>query len=141
MVVILVALGLAAFWYGKDAEAPAPESDSLIVLTTPKEGEVIASPLTLRGYARGFWFFEGDSPVVLVDWDGRIIAESYITARPDEGGTWMTEDFVPFEGVIEFEKPDTFADFAKRGAIILQKDNPSGISEYNDALEVQILFE
>ena len=51
--------------------------------------------------ARGHWFFEGSFPVMVVDWDGRIIATHFATAQDD----WMTEDFVRFEGEIEFELP------------------------------------
>lgn len=57
----------------------------------------------------------------------------------------MTENFVPFEGKIEFKKPyddsGTVPDFMKRGALILQKDNPSGLPQYDAAVEIPILFE
>jgi hypothetical protein len=45
-----------------------------IVLNTPLPGEVVSSPLPIQGQARGSWYFEGDFPVLLTDWDGRIIA-------------------------------------------------------------------
>jgi len=48
----------------------------------------------------------------------------------------MTEDYVEFEGKIEFQKPGVY----DRGALILQKDNPSGLSEYDDALEISIEY-
>jgi benzodiazapine receptor len=116
--------------------APCPKED-LIQVETPKANEIISSPLIIKGKARGSWFFEADFPIVLTDWDGRIIAESYATAQ----GEWMTEDFVPFEGLLEFEKPEIIGEFAKRGTLILQKDNPSGLPEYDDALEFTIFFE
>lgn len=118
-----------------DQDAPTPYKD-LIVLDSPAEGGVISSPLAVSGKARGMWFFEGSFPLVLVDWDGRIIAESFATAQ----GEWMTEDYVPFEGTIEFEAPKNIGEFSRRGALILQKDNPSGLPEFDDALEVPIRF-
>ncbi len=107
----------------------------LIVLNQPRPNDDIRSPLTITGMARGNWFFEASFPIVLVDWDGRIIAQHYATAQ----GEWMTEDFVPFTSTLEFERPDTRV--SNRGALILQRDNPSGLPENDDALEIPIFFE
>ena len=105
----------------------------LICLETPLMGENIISPLVVRGRARGVWFFEGDFPLVLTNWDGLIVAEGYATAN----GDWMTEKYVDFEGVLEF---DVDLSVSNRGSLILQKDNPSGLLENDDALEVLIFF-
>lgn len=115
----------------------------------PRAGAIITSPLEVTGEARGTWFFEASFPLVLVEWDGRIIAESYATAKNDptenDGAGWMTEDFVPFSGTLEFDAPYeggvAAPDFMRRGTLILQKDNPSGLPEHDDAVEVPILFE
>ena len=97
-----------------------------------KPGNIIKSPLTITGEARGYWYFEASFPVVLVDWDGKIIAEGIATAQDE----WMTEDFVPFEATLEFTKPS----YGENGALILQKDNPSDLPELDDALEIPIKF-
>lgn len=110
----------------------ALEKVDLIRLTSPLPNEVVKSPLKITGEARGFWFFEASFPVFLVNWDGLIIAEGIATAKDD----WMTEDFVPFEATLEFEIPK----YKNNGALILKKDNPSGLPEHDDALEVPILF-
>jgi hypothetical protein len=52
----------------------------------------------------------------------------------------MTTDYVPFEAVLEFERPLDIGDFSRRGSLILQKDNPSGLPENDDALEITIFF-
>ncbi|MBD3311771.1 MAG: hypothetical protein GF349_04765 [Candidatus Magasanikbacteria bacterium] len=109
------------------------EKEDLIRLDKPRPNQGVDSPLSISGEARGTWFFEGSFPVVLTDWDGRIIAESFATTSAD----WMTEDFIPFTAVLEFEKPDLY-DY---GSLILQKDNPSGLPENDDALEIPIKFE
>ncbi|MFH1979037.1 MAG: Gmad2 immunoglobulin-like domain-containing protein [Patescibacteria group bacterium] len=109
------------------------EKMDLIRINNPRPNQRITSPLVVEGEAVGNWFFEGDFPVVLTDWDGRIIAEGFATAQSD----WMTENFVQFKGILEFEKP-TYKD---NGALILQKDNPSGLPEHDDALEIPIKFE
>jgi hypothetical protein len=104
----------------------------LIRIFNPVFGEKISSPLKISGEARGTWFFEASFPIFLVDWDGKIIAQGIATAK----GDWMTENFVPFEAELTFEKPS----YGERGAIILKKDNPSGLSENDDAIEISILF-
>ena len=108
------------------------EKMDLIKLDQPRPNQEIESPLIVEGQARGFWFFEGDFPVILTNWDGLIIAETYATAQSD----WMTEEFVRFKAEIEFAKPELY----NTGALILQKDNPSGLPENDDALEIPIFF-
>jgi len=110
----------------------------LITLTTPLPNSVVANPLLISGSARGNWYFEGSFPIVLTNWDGLIIAEGHATAL----GDWMTEDFVPFSATLEFTSPypGKGQDFMKRGSLILKKDNPSGLPENDDALEIPIQF-
>lgn len=103
-----------------------------IFVDTPKEGSIISSPLTIKGRAPGNWFFEASAPVVITNWDGLIIGESYITAK----GDWMTTDYVPFEGTIEF----TNTEYGDYGFLILKKDNPSGEPQFDDAVEYKIMF-
>jgi len=48
----------------------------------------------------------------------------------------MTEDFVPFSARLEFTKP-----VSETGAVVLQKDNPSGLPEHDESLVIPIRFE
>lgn len=104
----------------------------LIVLDTIHAGSYISSPVTIAGRARGSWFFEASFPISIVNWDGLIIGQGIAQAKSD----WMTEEFVPFEATISFDK----ATYKNNGSIILQKDNPSGLPENDDALEIPIFF-
>ena len=106
----------------------------LIRLDFPRPNQVIESPLIVRGEARGYWFFEASFPVVLTNWDGLIIAEGIATAKSE----WMTEDFVPFEAKLIFTV-DKDA-YSNKGTLILRKDNPSGLTEHDDALEIPVVF-
>jgi len=85
----------------------------------------------VRGEARGFWFFEATFPVTLLDANGEVVAQTYASALTD----WMTEDFVPFEAEVVFSTPKT-----RSGFLVLQKSNPSGLPEFEDALRVPIVF-
>jgi hypothetical protein len=122
-----------------DVRAYIDSKSDLIRLEEPAAGSVVEkSPIALKGVARGYWFFEASFPISLVNWDGLIIAEGYATAESD----WMTEEFVPFTATLEFTNPYNPGDpdFMKRGALILQKDNPSGLPEHDDALEIPVWF-
>ena len=103
-----------------------------IVLDSPAPGDVINSPLNVRGRARGIWFFEGDFPLLLRDSRGKVIAKGFATAK----GEWMTQKFVPFEGTLKFKKPED----GSRGTLILKKNNPTDLPEHDDALEIPIFF-
>lgn len=113
------------------------EASDLIKITNPVPGQQgLTSPLVITGEARGNWFFEATAPVILTDWNGLIIAEGYIEAD----GEWMTEDFVPFTGILTFNQTD-IPDFNNRGHLILQKSNASGLPEHDMAAEMVIFFD
>lgn len=116
--------------FKRGSVTPAPRLE--IQVTSPEDGGLIESPLKLSGEARGTWFFEGDFPVVLTDWDGKIIAEGYVTAK----GDWMTKDYVAFEGELEFETPE----YGDTGTLIFQKDNPSDLPEHDAAFDMPVRF-
>ncbi len=121
-----------------EVAAEMAEKADRITLSTPAPNSVVGSPLIVTGSARGTWFFEASFPVVLTDWDGLIIAEGVATAD----GEWMTTDFVPFRATLEFTNPypEGGQDFMKRGSLILKKDNPSGLPEHDDTLEIPVRF-
>ncbi len=117
-----------------DIQTHIDSKANLIVVNTPARDSVVSSPLTVTGKARGYWFFEASFPITIVNWNGLIIGEGIATAD----GEWMTEEFVPFTAKINFTlDPETPY---RRGAIILQKDNPSGLPENDNALEIPIRF-
>lgn len=103
-----------------------------IRLFSPVPNDNIKSPLVIKGEARGTWFFEASFPIYLTDWDGLIIAEGYATAEKE----WMTTDFVPFSATLTFKNPE----YKNNGSLILKKDNPSGLPQNDDALEIPIFF-
>lgn len=121
-----------------NGQGDAEDKSNLIRVSSPTPNATITSPLKITGEARGNWFFEASFPVSLVNWDGLIIADGIATAE----GEWMTEEFVPFTAELEFVSPYKAGDpdFMKNGTLILQKDNPSGLPEHDDALEIPLHF-
>ena len=108
------------------------EKSDLIRVSKPRPNELIRSPLKIEGEARGYWFFEADFPVKLLDNDGITLGIGIATALSE----WMTENFVPFEVTLFFDNPVT-----DRGNLILKKDNPSGLPENDDELRIPVRFQ
>jgi hypothetical protein len=107
------------------------EKMDLIRADFPKPNDIVSSPINIRGEARGYWFFEATFPVKLLDENGNIVAQHYAQAKDE----WMTENFVPFSCDLEFSFSGT-----KKGELILEKDNPSGLPEYNDYLRIPVII-
>ena len=105
----------------------------LIQATHPQPNDIISSPLIITGEARGNWYFEASFPVEVQDSSGNVIGQGYAQAQ----GEWMTTDFVPFES-IEITFPAQPA--GSVGNVILRKDNPSGLPENDDQLEIPVIF-
>jgi len=107
------------------------EKIDLIRIDKPRPNTFVQSPLEIKGEARGFWFFEADFPIRLLDDNEQELAISFAKTSAD----WMTEEFVSFEATLEFPVPST-----NRGVLILEKDNPSGRPEQADELRVPVRF-
>lgn len=110
------------------------EKTNIIRMDAPRPNQTISSPLTIKGTARGNWYFEASFPVFVTDWDGKIIAQGTAQAK----GDWMTTEFVPFEATLTFAADKNA--YSNKGTLILKKDNPSGLPKNDDALEIPVLF-
>ena len=111
----------------EEAQHAEPE----VVVEQPVYGALVTSPLSVKGKARGFWYFEANIPVTLKDQNGKILAQKGFMSTEN----WMTEDYVPFEGTLEFATPET--DY---GVLLIQKDNPSGDPRFDASVAVPVRF-
>lgn len=107
------------------------DKSDLIIIQNPRPNQKITLPLKIRGKARGTWFFEASFPIKLIDEEGYLIAQGNAQAM----GEWMTEDFVEYSLELIGELPRS-----KRGLLILERNNPSGLPENADQLEVPVVF-
>lgn len=107
------------------------EKMSLIMVDSPFPNKIITSPLEITGVARGFWFFEADFLIKLIDSNGKLLGTAIAQAKTD----WMTEEFVQFEATLIFDDSE-----ATGGNIFFIKDNPSDISENDDELRIPVKF-
>lgn len=111
--------------------SPASGNENLIRVTNIAANQEITSPLTIRGEARGNWYFEASFPVELRDGNGKLIAQVPAQAI----GEWMTTEFVPFSVALTFAKPTTAT-----GTLILHNDNPSGLPENDRWISIPVRF-
>jgi hypothetical protein len=101
-------------------------------VSEPLPYQSAASPLTIKGQARGTWFFEASFPVVLKDARGKIIAQGTAQTKAN----WMTENFVPFVISLAFvNQPNKSV-----GSLILKKGNPSGLLQNDVSYELPVIF-
>lgn len=118
-------------------ETPTTEEPTAqeIVVTSPAEGAIVASPLQITGEAVGTWFWEGSFPVEVTDEAGVVLGAGFVTNEP--GTDWMTEELVPFVGEVVFERPAEVT----TGKLILRKANASGLPEHDAEILVPVLLE
>ncbi len=102
-----------------------------IVVTTPTANALIASPVVVTGKARGTWYFEASFPVKVLDANGKVLGVVPAQAQ----GEWMTTEFVPFTVSVPFATSTTAT-----GTLVLQKDNPSGLPEFDAELRIPVRF-
>ncbi len=109
---------------------PAFTSEKVIV-DNVGPNSLVTSGMEITGQAK-LYYFEASFPVTLVDAKGRVILQTHAEAQSD----WMTSEFVPFKVVnFEFSKPAT-----PTGTLILAKDNPSGLPEHDEQVEIPVRF-
>lgn len=128
---VLLGLALSLLLLSFSPPAAGPFISQNVKVFSPLHGEAVTSPFKIRGEARGTWYFEASFPIRIFDGFGNELGVIPATAKSD----WMTTGFVPFEATLEFGKPAT-----RSGRIVFQKDNPSGLPEYDDEVAFPIIF-
>lgn len=133
IIIIVIAVG---GWYAstrqKNEETVTSASkDDLITVTTPLPNASVTSPLSISGEARGTWYFEASFPVKLYDANGKLLGSVAAQTIND----WMTENYVPFTALLSFKTPSTAT-----GTLVLEKDNPSGLTENANELVIPVTF-
>ncbi len=109
-----------------------PKSD-LIIVDAPLSEEAVTSPFVISGKARGNWFFEASFPIELQDTEGNVLKTVVAQAQ----GDWMTTEFVPFEASLSFSKPRA----PMSAVLVFKKDNPSGLPEHDNSIEVPVTIQ
>lgn len=117
------------------AATPGNTAQNDVIVYSPAAGQVLISPFTISGQAKGSWFFEGSFPMALVNEQGAVIASGAAKAQ----GNWMTTDYVPFTGTLTFLNFDNNASGHRNaGYIVLKKDNPSGDPQFDKSVTIKV---
>ena len=87
--------------------------------------------MTVKGRARGSWYFEANLPVALKDSNGNILVQKGMQAQTD----WMTTNYVDFQDTLTFSMPPT-----QYGELVISKDNPSGEPQNDAQFSVPVKF-
>jgi len=103
----------------------------LIWVDTPRPNDIIISPITLHGWAKSSWYFEAVFPVKLLDATGKVVAQTQAHAQ----GDWTTGNYVEFMASLNYPAPAS-----TNGVLVLQKDNPSGLPQNEDQLQIPVKF-
>ncbi len=111
-------------------DEPQASFSNEVVVVSPKQNELISSPLKIEGTATGNWFFEASLPIKLYDSNNNLIVAHFGTAQED----WMTEKPVRFTSEL------VYSTMATSGYLVISKDNPSGLPENDASIKIPIQF-
>ena len=111
--------------------ATNPPLHDRVVVTSPKSGSTVTNTFDVTGEAPGNWYFEATFPIQVRDPNDNIIGRIGASAQ----GDWMTTAQVPFKGTIYLD-----GTYTGPATLILLKDNPSGLPENDDSLEIPIII-
>lgn len=104
---------------------------AVLTVDTPKPNQKVSGPLVIKGQASSSWFFEGVFPVKLLNEKGEIIASGQAKALSD----FQTSDLVAFEATMNIP-----ATAKGQGALVFEKDNPSGQNQLTETRIIAVSF-
>ncbi len=106
-------------------------TSGVVSVVTPSPDSVTGKEFEVRGVARG-WYFEGSFPVIVRDANNNVLTTSPAQAQSD----WMTSQPVSFIAKIKIPN-----NYIGKATVILKKDNPSGLPEYDASMSFPINIE
>lgn len=114
-----------------DSGKPLPLS-SRVLVTSPGKNAHVGHSFTVAGLAPGGWFFEAQFPTMVRSEDGSVVGRATASAQ----GEWMTEKQVTFTASMQID-----VTYHGKATLVLLKDNPSGLPEQDDSVEIPILVD
>lgn len=110
---------------------PTPPLSARVTVTTPRPGATVDQMFIIAGSAPGPWFFEASFPIKIIDANGSVILNTHATAQ----GDWMTTDLVTFTATA------STTGYVGPATLVLLRDNPSGLPENDDSVEIPIVIQ
>lgn len=112
--------------------ADAAPLDTKVVVTSPRQGAMVSRSFTIKGSAPGGWFFEAVFPVMVRDRDGNVIGRTQGKAQ----GDWTQPGPIPFTAQVFLD-----AGYTGPATVILMRDNPSGLPQNDDSVEIPVVVQ
>lgn len=112
--------------------APAEPLSAKVVVTSPQPKTHVGHTFTIAGVAPGGWFFEAQFPIQVRDSADNVVGRATGSAQ----GDWETENLVTFTATMNID-----ATFHGSADLVLMKDNPSGLPENDDSVEIPIIVD
>lgn len=103
-----------------------------VIVNSPVTNATVGQTFTIKGEAPGNWFFEATFPIQVRDKDNNKIGQTIAQAQSD----WMTTSQVPFTANVTLS-----AAYHGAATLVFLRDNPSGLPENDDSLEVPIVVQ
>ena len=103
-----------------------------VIVTSPVTNASVGQNFSVSGEAPGNWYFEASFPIQVRDKDNNKIGQTTGQAQSD----WMTTAQVPFAASITLSSV-----YHGPATLVLLKDNPSGLPENEDSLEIPIVIQ
>lgn len=148
LLLVIVALAWAMIappqWLALDTKQPTSQGNvsnsenanpttlaGRVSVITPKPNSHVAKYFSVTGKAPGNWYFEASFPVEVQKLDGEVIAQVPAQALTD----WMTTDDVAFKADIKV------SGYSGPAKLVLKRDNPSGLPQYEESISVPITID
>ena len=103
-----------------------------VIVSSPQPHTSVGATFVVTGKAPGNWFSEATFPIQVKDKDGNVIARTHASAQ----GEWMTTNLVTFTSTVNID-----GTYKGPATLALLRDNPSGLPENDDAVEVSIVIQ
>jgi hypothetical protein len=105
---------------------------NFLQVTAPAEGQLVTSPVNIKGQVLSPWLSEGVALIMIVDANGKTLGSTQIKGPSD----WMTrESWMDFQSSITYTKPTT-----PTGFVVFKKDNPSGLPANDQTVKLPVRF-
>ncbi len=102
-----------------------------ITVFDPLSNSKVSSDVGIIGEVPGSWSFEASFPIKLEDGKGNLIAQTAAHVL----GNWTTTELVPFSAQLTYSSSPS-----GNGVLVLEKDNPSGLSQNDDSVTIPVTF-
>jgi uncharacterized iron-regulated membrane protein len=138
LTLIIFGLTWVLFAFPAPAEAPTdiPNGEeplhTRVSVLSPAKNAVVPKTFTVIGQAPGNWYFEASFPIEVQNASGTVLTTVVAQAQSD----WMTTELVPFLANVTLT-----GSYTGPAKMILKRDNPSGLPENDDSLEVAIVIQ